>query len=140
MLVDTGLELLDEDECRRLLGVRSVGRIGVSVQSLPAIFPVNYRLVGDRILFRTAVGTKFDAAVAGAVVGFEVDWFDSFGHEGWSVLVVGRASIVPPEEDLDPTLVRPWADGDRHHLVAIAIELISGRRIRHDMPVHDVRG
>ena len=45
MMVDEGLELLTDDECRRLLGMGEVGRVGIPIGALPAIFPVNDRLL-----------------------------------------------------------------------------------------------
>src|SRR5436190_23544892 len=93
-LIDEGLELLDEGECRRLLDTCSIGRVGVSVHSLPAIFPVTYQIVDGDILFRTGSGVKLDAARTGTVIAFEVDSFEQETKTGWSVLVVGAAHEV----------------------------------------------
>src|SRR5205085_1549212 len=82
---------LDEDECLALAARRPVGRVAVTVGALPAVFPVNFRLAGTQILFRTASGTKLDAATRRAVVAFEVDDFDPDTQTGWSVLIVGLA-------------------------------------------------
>jgi len=73
MIVDEGLELLTEAEARALLSSGEVGRVGITVGALPAIFPVNYRIVDGRIFFRTAPGSKMSAAAEGTVVAFEVD-------------------------------------------------------------------
>jgi nitroimidazol reductase NimA-like FMN-containing flavoprotein (pyridoxamine 5'-phosphate oxidase superfamily) len=131
VLVDNGLELLTEEECRTLICTESVGRVGISVSALPAIFPVNYTVVDDDIVFLTGEGLKLRAALKNTVVAFEVDSLDpALGH-GWSVLVVGVAREVPaPErEQLEPVRVSPWAGGNRSHLVRIHPEMISGRRI-----------
>jgi hypothetical protein len=40
---------------------------------MPVAFPVNYRLLGDVIVFRTGPGTKLRAALDQRVVGFQVD-------------------------------------------------------------------
>ena len=131
MLVDQGLEILDEAECLELLKCQRVGRIAVSVAALPAIFPVNYLLVDGDVAFLTGDGMKANAAIAGNVVGFEVDQVDSDRHTGWSVLVVGRARIVPEQErrTMGDLHLSPWAGGTRTHLVRIRPEFISGRRI-----------
>lgn len=131
MLVDQGLEILSESCCRDLLHRETVGRVAVSVSALPAIFPVNYRMVDGDVVFLTSEGLKANAAIAGNVVGFEVDHLDPERQAGWSVLVVGRARLVPGHEreamgDLD---LRPWVDGGRSLLVRIRPEFISGRRI-----------
>ena len=73
MVVDAGLEPLSDDEARRLLAGGEIGRVGITLGALPAIFPVNYRLVDGAIVFLTAPGSTMSAAVTGAVVAFEVD-------------------------------------------------------------------
>ena len=131
VLVENGLELLSEEECRALLCTESVGRIGLSVGALPAILPVNYAVIDDDIVFLTAEGMKLRAAMENTVVGFEVDHLDPALDYGWSVLVVGVAREVGPQERhrLGPLRVNPWAGGQRTHLVRIHPEMISGRRI-----------
>lgn len=132
MLVDHGLQLLTDDESRELLHQSDVGRIGVTMGAIPAIFPVNYAVIDDAIVFRTAPGSKLSAATSGAVVAFEVDDYDRRDRTGWSVLVVGRSEVV---HDLDTTFkvldsgLEPFADGLRSAIVRISIEMISGRRI-----------
>ena len=128
-MVDGGLELLDEYECRRLLATRRIGRIGLTVNGLPVVFPVNYRLVGDGVVFATSEGLKLDAARAGSVVAFEVDEADEDARTGWSVLAVGVAGeLAAPTTQLQVAM-DPWPAGERAHLVHIANEMISGRRI-----------
>jgi nitroimidazol reductase NimA-like FMN-containing flavoprotein (pyridoxamine 5'-phosphate oxidase superfamily) len=134
MLVDGGLELLTDTESRQLLAGGDVGRIGITVAALPAIFPVNYRVVDGSIVFWTAPGSKLSAAAAGAVVAFEVDDYGSCDRSGWSVLVIGEAEVVD-----EPALVeraagsglQPYVDGARTALVRIEPALISGRRLVH---------
>lgn len=92
--MDEGLELLSEDQARGMLATGGVGRVGVTIGALPAIFPVNYRMIDGSIVFRTAPGSKMSAAAAGAVVAFEVDDYQLANRSGWSVLAVGRAEVV----------------------------------------------
>ncbi len=138
MLVDEGLELLDEDEARALLRTGEVGRVGVTIGALPAIFPVNYRVIDDAIVFRTSPGSKMSAAAAGAVVAFEVDDYQLADRSGWSVLAVGPAEIV---HDVAVTFrvldagLEPLAGGaHRTTIVRIEPTFISGRRIVHEPP------
>lgn len=132
---DDGLEILDEDECLRLLVTVPIGRVALSYDALPAVFPVNFALYDRRIVFRTGRGSKLDAAVRHSVVAFEVDQFDAHYHSGWSVLAVGRADDITDNLEIigGDGRVRPWAGGDRDHYVAIEIELLSGRRITRDV-------
>jgi CBS domain-containing protein len=115
-----------------LLSEGILGRVAVAVGAIALVFPVNYLMSGDDILFWTAEGTKLRAAVDNRVVTFEVDHVDAVTETGWSVLVVG-----PARERAEPAVVagamaaglRSWAPGDRSHLVAITAETLTGRRI-----------
>lgn len=134
MIADEGLELLDEEQCRRLLASGEVGRVGVTIGALPAIFPVNYRVVDDAVVFLTSPGTKLEAATANAVLAFEVDDFGIADRTGWSVLVIGRSEVVDDDEVWARAReqgLEPFADGARRTMVRIAVELISGRRLVH---------
>jgi len=133
-MIDHGLELLSEDEAVRLLAGGEVGRIGITIGALPAIFPVNYRLIDGVIVFRTAPGSKMSAAAGGAIVAFEVDDWQLEDRSGWSVLVVGRATVVDDgalSDQARAAHLEPFVDGCRHLLVRIEPTFISGRRLVH---------
>jgi len=128
----TGLEVLGRDECLRLLAGQVIGRVAVADGDQPEIFPVNYVLDGDQIVFRTAPGTKFDAAVRNRPAAFEIDAADATYHSGWSVVVAGHAREVTGEERLAEVRalpLRPWAEGEKAHFVTISTERVTGRRI-----------
>lgn len=131
MLVEDGLEILTQEQCLDLVASESVGRVAVSVAALPAIFPVNYQLLGGDVFFLTGDGMKSHAAVEGAVVGFEVDHIDAEHRTGWSVMMVGQARLVADEDRaaLGNLHLSPWARGHRSHLVTLHPEFVSGRRI-----------
>jgi nitroimidazol reductase NimA-like FMN-containing flavoprotein (pyridoxamine 5'-phosphate oxidase superfamily) len=121
---------LGDDECWRLLRNTALGRVAVSMGAIPAIFPINYAVEAEAIYFLTGEGTKLHAAVRGAVLAFEIDHFDITYQRGWSVLAVGEAHVVEDGAALLTRLpLRPWAPGDRHHLVGINPDFLSGRRI-----------
>jgi nitroimidazol reductase NimA-like FMN-containing flavoprotein (pyridoxamine 5'-phosphate oxidase superfamily) len=131
-LIDNGLEILSSEDCCELLGDATVGRVAVTVAALPAIFPVNYALLGDLIVFLTGEGTKMQAAVERAVVAFQVDHFDEIAGSGWSVMAVGVAEVITDPNELaaaERLGLRPFARGDRTHYVKIRPEFLSGRRI-----------
>ena len=138
MIVDEGLELLDEDAARELLRIGEVGRVGITIGALPAIFPVNYRVIDGAIVFRTSPGSKMSAAAAGAVVAFEVDDYQLSDRLGWSVLAVGPAEVVRDPDVTRQALdagLEPLAGGDhRTTIVRITPTFVSGRRIIHEPP------
>jgi len=124
-----GLEVLDRAECLRLLRTASLGRIGITAGALPTILPVNFRVDGERILFRTGVGTKLDAATRGAVVAFEVDDIDPMYHSGWSVVVTGVARAVDDPDDQAVATTPRWAPLQSERLVEVSMDEVSGRRL-----------
>ena len=127
-----GLEVLDRDECLRLLAVATLGRIGFTSGALPTVLPVNFHLDGERILVRTARGSTLEAALRNVVVAFEVDDFDPIERAGWSVAVTGVATEVGEPTELDAFRHEPiphWASAADEALISISTELVSGRRI-----------
>lgn len=132
-----GLEVLDREECLRLLRARRFGRIGVTSGALPTILPVNYWCDEDTIYLRTTPGTKLDAALRDAVVAFEVDDIERMDHAGWSVVATGVARPVTDPVEVAALQSAPlarWAPTPGSHVIAISTELVTGRRMR-EMPV-----
>ena len=127
-----GLEVLDRAECLALLGNATLGRVAVTAGALPTVLPVNFCLDGDEILIRSGAGSKLDAALRNAVVAFEVDDFDPVYHAGWSVVVTGMAREITDPSRLEALARRPiahWAPADDGHVVSIATDMITGRRL-----------
>src|SRR4051794_21205108 len=124
---------LAETECLRLLESTSVGRVGVTIDALPAVLPVNYAMHGGAVIFRTISGTKLDAATANAVVAFEVDSGSNRQDGAWSVLVRGIAVEVSDPAELRAVRslsLESWAfDGRAEHYVRVDPTLVTGRRI-----------
>jgi uncharacterized protein len=128
------LSELSREECLRLLASVPVGRVGLSVKAIPAVFPVNFAIMDGEVVFRTVEGTKFHAAVAGAVLAFEADGYQPDGRGGWSVLVQGVSRVVTEPTELHRArelTVEPWAvDGTADQVVRITSTLLSGRRFQ----------
>ena len=126
------VEGLDRAECVALLEDRGVGRVAVTVAALPAVWPVSYRFVGERILFFVPADSEFARALSGAIVAFQVDDVDPPGR-GWNVQVVGPAWISGDPADLRAAAaagLRPWRTGDADHALAVVqAEIIHGRRL-----------
>jgi nitroimidazol reductase NimA-like FMN-containing flavoprotein (pyridoxamine 5'-phosphate oxidase superfamily) len=136
-----GLMVLSPGQCLRLLRRARVGRVVVNVDGVPAAFPVNFALLNDDIVFRTALGTKLTAALEGSVVGFEVDRIDPVFESGWSVLIQGTSAVITDDDDLLRARrlhLRSWAPGERPHFVRIRPESVSGRRFL--SPAHTLAG
>ncbi|NUT70063.1 pyridoxamine 5'-phosphate oxidase family protein [Pseudarthrobacter sp. C4D7] len=124
-------ELLNADECWRYLRSSYIGRLAVINGDVPEIFPVNFSVAGETLMFRTAPGTKLRALLSGAVAALEVDGLNPYATEVWSVVAKGRPEpfddkrMVLPESDADR---EPWEPGIKDHLVALTPTDITGRR------------
>lgn len=130
----TGVDELTVEECLRLLETKRIGRIGLTTDVGPQIFPVNYVLSEDqRIVFRTLPYGVIANHAHEAAVAFEVDDLDEDTETGWSVLAVGRCSRIEDPTDVhlirereDPT---PWAEGQRILYFSIDWSDLTGRQI-----------
>ena len=127
-------EELSPPDCLALLEANHIGRIAVVVDDRPIVFPVNYAMAGDEVVFRTNAGTKLAGAALGHVA-FEIDGADEATREGWSVVVQGVGYEVTTSLDLRSEQLRrldlqPWAPGDRSHWVRIVANSVTGRRLR----------
>jgi nitroimidazol reductase NimA-like FMN-containing flavoprotein (pyridoxamine 5'-phosphate oxidase superfamily) len=129
------LRELSVEECFQLLGLASVGRVGVTIDALPAVLPVNFILHDGAVVFRTVPGTKLNAATASMVVAFEVDHYgaNAASPDGWSVLLRGVAQEITDPAELDAVRALPlesWAfDGQADRFVKIEPVLVTGRRV-----------
>ena len=121
----------DRPECLRRLGRAGVGRVSTTVAALPTIFPVNYAVLDDDVVFRTAAGTTLAAAVRDAVIAFEIDAIEPWSAAGWSVVVVGHAREITSAEQIARAERLPlngWQHGGAAEtLLRISTEVISGR-------------
>ena len=130
------LDEIDREECLRLLTTQSMGRLAVADHGAypPHIVPVNFILDGDRIVFRSNFGLKFQLSVlAEHAVSFEADLVDGEGHMAWSVVVQGRAELLTDEEVAalpQGGWLHPWAPGERREWVRVVPYTITGRRVR----------
>ena len=52
-MVDESVRVLTPDQAWDLLGVAELGRIALSVDGQPAIFPVNFHATDGRIMLRS---------------------------------------------------------------------------------------
>jgi len=126
------LARLTTAECWDKLGTHGVGRVALPARPAPTVFPVNYAIDADTIVYRTAPRVSA-APETGAGVSFEVDRVDDQHSAGWSVLVTGTAERIE-----DPAAMRhfserhvaqPWAGGDRPLWIRIRPGTVTGRRI-----------
>jgi nitroimidazol reductase NimA-like FMN-containing flavoprotein (pyridoxamine 5'-phosphate oxidase superfamily) len=126
------LERLAEEECLDLLRSATLGRVSSHIGDAPAILPINYAMLDDDVVFKTAAGSKLAAAIMGVRVAFEVDEIDESTGAAWSVLVVGYAEQIRDEATLarvEALGLESWSPEDLPFIVRIDTRQISGRRV-----------
>jgi transcriptional regulator with XRE-family HTH domain len=128
------LEELTQGECRAFVAAGGVGRFLYDDDTRgPVAIPVNYKMDGDDVVFRTGAGPLVAAGTHNQKVSFDVDHLDDVLGEGWSVLLSGTADVISDPGDLakaEALGIEPWAGGDRNIYVRLVPNRITGRRIR----------
>jgi len=128
-----GQEVMGPDECNNKLAATPVGRVAFIADGDLTILPINYRFHEGTIVFRTASGSKLEAAGRHSPIAFEIDGWDAEAHTGWSVLVKGVAleALADDEADWEYGLdLKPWSEVvERRYWVRIRPDEITGRKI-----------
>lgn len=125
------MEILSSDECWRILADQAVGRLAVAVAGEVDIFPMNYVVHEQTIVFRTAEGSKLAALTANARVTFEIDGYEPESGEAWSVEVKGLAQVLQRFADIYDAEDLPlftWNASPKQWFVKIKPRTVSGRR------------
>ncbi|UVJ41258.1 pyridoxamine 5'-phosphate oxidase family protein [Arthrobacter sp. CJ23] len=124
-------EELDAEECWKLLRETGVGRLGVIADGRPDIFPVNYKVDGNSVVFLTGTGTKTRAIEEDAAVALEADAVSAEFGMAWSVIVKGKAiGNSSTEQTLDAVsrALFPWQGAGKDLLFRIVPDSVTGRR------------
>lgn len=122
---------LSESECWERLAAHELGRLVTHVGDVLDIFPVNYTLDGESLVFRTAEGSKLTELTINDKVLFEVDEYSD--TDAWSVVVHGSAQRLATAEEVaaaDALPLTPWIPTLKYNYVRIVPTALSGRDFR----------
>ncbi|HYP72633.1 MAG TPA: pyridoxamine 5'-phosphate oxidase family protein, partial [Microbacterium sp.] len=89
---------LSDQECWERLSVQQLGRLVTRAGDVLDIFPVNYTVDRESIVFRTAEGSKLTELTINDQVLFEVDEYTD--TDAWSVVVRGHAHRLTTVEEV----------------------------------------
>jgi nitroimidazol reductase NimA-like FMN-containing flavoprotein (pyridoxamine 5'-phosphate oxidase superfamily) len=126
---ETPVTVLDTDKAWDILAGQRLGRLGIAGEDGIDIFPVNYVVSGESIVFRTAEGTKLSRLRAASRVSFEADTWTE--HVGFSVIAKGQATVVadPAEvRQLEALRLRSWIATVKTVYIRLDVTTISARR------------
>jgi nitroimidazol reductase NimA-like FMN-containing flavoprotein (pyridoxamine 5'-phosphate oxidase superfamily) len=119
---------LTDEQCWEHLRRHELGRLVTHVGDVIDIFPVNYIVDEQSLLFRTAEGSKLFEIMIRSDVLFEVD--DHTDTEAWSVVVRGRAAPLETSAEVeraDTLGLKPWIPTLKYVFVRITPESLTGR-------------
>ncbi|MBN9180190.1 MAG: pyridoxamine 5'-phosphate oxidase family protein [Microbacterium sp.] len=128
MTQDEDVAALEAQECWRRLAGQELGRLVTHVGEVFDIFPVNYVVDGETVLFRTAEGSKLFELTANSEVLFEVDHHTP--QDAWSVVVRGHAERLETSEEVaraDALPLTPWIPTLKYNYVRVVPSSVSGR-------------
>jgi hypothetical protein len=124
---------LSAHECLALLRGGVAGRVAVSTPTGPHIVPVNYSVVDDAIVVRTAPYSLLGTYGRDSMLAFEIDGFDADNQRGWSVQARGRVEAVTDRDDLatirEVAEPQPWAGGGRSLFLRLRWTELTGRKL-----------
>ena len=124
-------ESLEQAECWRLLTASTVGRLAVSDDEGPDIFPINYLVKAESLFFRSAPGTKIVSLTQRPAVALEIDGTE--GGKRFSVVVRGEAHRLNNDADIHASGVDtlPTQTGsDKWNYFEITPRTVTGIRFR----------
>lgn len=124
--------ILSEEECWQALRKQSFGHLAYTLAGEIGIVPLNYMVSDDRIVFRTAEGSKLLGLTINDSVVFEVDEIGSWAAR--TVIVRGHATQLSEAEEDAFEGLKPWVPTLKYNVVAITPSVMTGRSFRLDRP------
>lgn len=125
------VEHLDPSQCWALLRTQRVGRVAFLAEDGIVLLPVNFVVDGGSIVFRTAAGSKLEAATKRVDAAFEVDGTSEDAAVAWSVVLRGSlAPILGLHEVLDTFALplHPFETSEKNSFVRLHAQSVTGRR------------
>ena len=128
---ERSLEKLSKQDAVALLSTIPVGRVVFTVGALPAIVPVAFAVHDGAVVMRTSPRSRLAKAAPGGVLAFEIDNIDAETRTGWSVVVMGVATVVadPEQRAAIDGVVETFAPGQRDVCIRLPLTVVTGRRV-----------
>lgn len=126
---------IPHEECYRLLDSARFGRLAMCMHGEPDIFPVNFLVVDEKVVIKTAAGTKLFELTLNSAVALEADHIE--GDEAWSVVLKGIARVVESfteKYELDDLRLETWLPSEKPVYITIEQTEVSGRRFQRTGP------
>lgn len=127
---------LSAEDALKFLSERSLGRLAISINGRPDVFPVNYaihaRSPDDVVVYiRASAGNKLFATAVGSPLALETDLVET--ETATSAILYGTARQVQYPDELqlvDSMGLTAWIADYKPEVIAIDVERISGRTFK----------
>ncbi|MHA7271297.1 pyridoxamine 5'-phosphate oxidase family protein [Arthrobacter sp. HLT1-20] len=122
-------ENMSTDEAWKFLANTSFGRLALSVDNKPDIFPINFLAHQQKLLMRTNPGTKLAELTVNDQVAFEIDGLAE--DQAWSVVLKGTARVLESQTEIDAVMdlpLTPWLQTLKYTFVEITPSSVRGIR------------
>lgn len=98
------MEEITAERAKSFLGEAGVAHIGVISHGEPYVTPMSFVVEGNRVLFRTKPGKRYEAMLENPTVSIEASRFDEDSGDWISVIVRGTAALVIDDETVGLTI------------------------------------
>lgn len=132
---------LTNEQAWEMLEAQEFGRLAFHLGDEVHITPINYACQNrERLVFRTAEGSKLLGITMNPNVAFEIDDFTDDQHAS-SVIVRGHARQLEGREAdaTDQLPLRPWVATTKINVIAIEVEEVSARSFELSRPWMSMR-
>ena len=126
---------LTESQCWDYLHAEEFGRLAFHLLDEVHITPINYAVdPHQRLVFRTAEGSKLLGLTLNDDVAFEIDEFTE--ETATSIIVRGRAHHLQGRDAdaTDQLPLRPWVNTAKYNVIAIEVTSVTGRSFELSRP------
>lgn len=134
MNIEAPIKQLSVEETLEFLATKDFGRLAITLDGKPDIFPINFAVhansVDDVVAYiRTSPGNKLFATAAGSYLAVETDHIE--GNTATSAVIYGTGRRVEHPNELrlvDSLDLEAWVAIRKPEVIAIDIDHISGRQ------------
>jgi nitroimidazol reductase NimA-like FMN-containing flavoprotein (pyridoxamine 5'-phosphate oxidase superfamily) len=123
---------LSTEECWKLVEGREFARLAWNSATGPIVLPVNFVVHEHAIWMRTTAYSAIAEEVDESQIAVEMDDINQETHDGWSVLLRGRAEVLYHENQVPDAVhaLHTWPAGVRPLWVRLRPDIVTGRRLQ----------
>ena len=123
---------LGRDECLALLAKTPLGRVAVTLGTLPVVRTVRFAVLDEGVVFKVGPSSSLRRSVPKAIVAFHADHYDEATREGWNLLVQGIGQeITEPRKiaSLEKLGIPCWLSPAQDRYLMVPAQVVTGELV-----------